>query len=198
MLNTIKRSLYLLFFTPTLMFGQVESKADSITSIQVIAQEMSTTGETFVKPTAQLSWTVGEVIVADFMPTPLGSRPTLYTGIQYYFVSTRSLVQSSVVDDNMLNVTEEEARLQENNFSSVALYPNPAIGHIYVDVQTDENESFEIAFIDLSGRIVLSKKIAGTTKEQIDVTEFEPGVYVVKIYNETTANITYNKVIINK
>ncbi|MDR2913572.1 MAG: T9SS type A sorting domain-containing protein [Tannerella sp.] len=65
---------------------------------------------------------------------------------------------------------------------SITLAPNPAKSYFYINgLKGDET----IQLIDLSGRLLYTQK-ANEDKEQISVTRFSPGTYLVRIIREHT------------
>lgn len=59
-----------------------------------------------------------------------------------------------------------------------SLYPNPGNGNFYLEGVFDENKNSVLHITDLSGRTVRETQlIAGTTKQNIDLTDLPDGVY---------------------
>jgi len=68
------------------------------------------------------------------------------------------------------------------------LYPNPNNGNFTIDIENIENATIEI--YNLSGQLIL-KEIVFKNVTQIDLKEYQKGLYIVKIISD-------NKVAIKK
>ena len=82
--------------------------------------------------------------------------------------------------------TEGALGINNNELQNVAIYPNPTKS--LLNINNAENASIEV--LDLLGRIVLTKSNI-SINEQLNVSEFNSGTYIIKISNN-------NKVVIDK
>jgi hypothetical protein len=73
--------------------------------------------------------------------------------------------------------------LNENEFltGEMEIFPNPTAGKINFGL-VNENATAEILVHDISGRVILSKRII--LKEGVDVSGLNPGIYFLKILSE--------------
>ena len=76
-----------------------------------------------------------------------------------------------------------------NNSAIFEVYPNPATDNI--NIVYDTKEAFQIKIIDMLGRTVYTNNInkIGFTNQQIDISNFEKGIYTIIIQTETIRNI---------
>jgi hypothetical protein len=75
----------------------------------------------------------------------------------------------------------EETSLFANELN---LYPNPTSNIINIDYSLNSNADVNITIYDLSGRIVDSQFASGSTgnnRKRIDVTELQPGLYILEL-----------------
>ncbi len=82
-----------------------------------------------------------------------------------------------LIDDVVVNVQGSNSGINENNASSIALYPNPTTG--ILNITAEDVNSVEV--YDITGRVVMMRGAENT----IDMSELEAGVYFV---NVATAN----------
>ena len=68
--------------------------------------------------------------------------------------------------------------------NSITLFPNPITGLLTVTSSQDLITRVEIC--DLVGRAVVSSLVEKENAVRMDVSELPDGVYIVKIYNETS------------
>lgn len=68
---------------------------------------------------------------------------------------------------------------RQSNFES-HLYPNPASNMLIIDFMTETKHPAAIQLLDVSGKIV-SEMISEKSKEIIDLTRVESGIYLVKV-----------------
>ena len=74
------------------------------------------------------------------------------------------------------------------------VYPNPAKGQLKVS-WTTENQPTEVALVDMTGRVLLNKKIKeNETTLVLDISKIIRGLYVLKI--ETKGRIKTAKILI--
>jgi len=82
----------------------------------------------------------------------------------------------------VLNITygPEPLNVMENVLSenSLLVFPNPAKDFIRIAIR--ENKPVMVELTDVSGRLVMQT----TTDKLIDISNFQPGVYVIKVYSE--------------
>lgn len=75
--------------------------------------------------------------------------------------------------------------VEENAFSQLLVYPNPAKTHVTIDfgpVSYDELQSTEVKVYDIMGRVVMTKR-ANNSQMQLDLSSFSNGTYILEIGN---------------
>ena len=119
---------------------------------------VGTSGAENANATAQLSWTLGEIVTA----TLSTSTETLTQGFQQtqlFLVSTRDL---------------------ENNLKIIA-YPNP-FGE-YIRIQKDTDEVLYLECIDVLGRVLHQEKLTNEV-QTINLSTLASAIYFAKITNK--------------
>ena len=66
----------------------------------------------------------------------------------------------------------DPAGVSEQGSSSVALWPNPVVNFLYLDVK----EGTSVSVFDMTGRMVKQERYEG----KIDVDDLAPGLYAIK------------------
>ena len=94
--------------------------------------------------------------------------------------------QSSIVVDECLG-------LEDNELSSVNVFPNPSSGNLVIDAGTDQLVS--ITVYDRLGKLVLSQEVEATSTN-IDLSFVADGVYTLRIV--TSAGVQHVPVVIKK
>ena len=76
--------------------------------------------------------------------------------------------------------------LQEIVFGNMDIYPNPTTGLVYIS-NSNSTEVFNFEIIDIQGKVVATENAAinGTELTEINFTDLEVGIYMIKVYNET-------------
>jgi len=82
--------------------------------------------------------------------------------------------------------------INEKEALNATIYPNPA--RDLLTIENPDAKDFIIQIFDLSGKIVLVKRINSTSI--IDISYIEPGIYLLKIIDEKN-NLKISKLIIN-
>lgn len=83
---------------------------------------------------------------------------------------------------------------QNSKVNGLGLYPNPAKNKLYVANISSELNNARIEFYDLAGKQIHSENL----KEQIDLSSFTKGIYLVKIKTQNNESVFVNKIIITE
>lgn len=77
-------------------------------------------------------------------------------------------------------------KLYEDNDINIRIFPNPATDYLTVEFGTTRSDKGIINLMDISGRIVYQKDVQRNKSytHTIDLSTFEKGIYIIKIYNE--------------
>ena len=94
----------------------------------------------------------------------------------WYSVDVDHVLQ--YVCDYVYDYSDVVTGVQTPEAQEVSLYPNPASDRIVLDGLADGEA--EVRIHDLSGRLVLTRRIAGPTA-LLDISSLAPGCYVVKV-----------------
>ena len=81
-----------------------------------------------------------------------------------------------------VGLTSDVADVVEAN-TSLNVYPNPASGHVYIDVNLSSRQDGEIKIFDVLGKQVYSHAFRALTAESVeaDLSELQSGVYMVSL-----------------
>jgi uncharacterized repeat protein (TIGR03803 family) len=81
--------------------------------------------------------------------------------------------------------------LSQNNMinTQISIFPNPSAGNITIDLNgKSEPKNTFVSIYDVQGNLIVQKPLI-QDKSEIDIHQFQSGVYIVKIsYNETLVN----------
>ena len=78
--------------------------------------------------------------------------------------------------------------LEENeNNTLFSVLPNPSNG--VFTVTTDKNDFYTLDVINILGEVISSKTIEGAINETIDISNFDAGIYLVKVTTSTSQNV---------
>ena len=91
---------------------------------------------------------------------------------------TANVIMEVLATCNYLN-------LQEVNFEGLELFPNPTTNVFYIS-NAGSNEVYNYELTDLNGKVIASQEAAinGTQTTEVNVEDFETGVYLIRIFNE--------------
>lgn len=77
--------------------------------------------------------------------------------------------------------------IEESNNDLFSVYPNPSNGVFTVTAANADNYTLEV--INVLGEVVSTKSIEGSINETLNMTNFNAGMYFVKVSNGTTQNV---------
>ncbi len=95
------------------------------------------------------------------------------------------------IDDITIESSNRNASVDNNKIS---VFPNPTNGIINI-INNYNSEQITLNIIDIKGEILLTKKLI-KNNNKIDISEFDEGIYIIKI--KTESNIIINKIIHQK
>ncbi|HRY34006.1 MAG TPA: T9SS type A sorting domain-containing protein [Bacteroidales bacterium] len=129
------------------------------------------------------------------------SRASLFSianEIPYYYgdaVYTARVMLDLHPDDLMLPYSSPYTANQQER-TSILVYPNPTFGNITITVSGEIPKSMEIRIYDIFGREVCNKRIENVQYEnQIPLQNLSTGCYICRVYIAGSA-LTYTKVVI--
>ena len=78
--------------------------------------------------------------------------------------------------------------LEENeNNTLFSVLPNPSNG-VFI-VTTDKNDFYTLDVVNVLGEVISSKTIEGAINETIDISNYDAGIYLVKVSTSTSQNV---------
>lgn len=86
---------------------------------------------------------------------------------------------------------EPTASVDEFNFDSFAMYPNPNNGSFNIKLQTNSSEDITVQVYDIRGRAIFNNSYASSSdfNQEINLNNAQSGVYLVKVGNGTQETI---------
>lgn len=129
--------------------------------------------------------------------TPLLSETTVF-----YVEDVNEINGVSCESDRVEVWAVVDTTLSANEFEvleNISIFPNPANQEVVIDFKNGIPFELQLDFIDITGRIVFSKKLPAESqqiKEIIPLTDFPSGVYVIRIHSNE--NRYLQKLIIQK
>ena len=141
-----------------------------LSGIAVHAQEVVTTAGSYGETASgSLSWTVGEPVIE----TITDGTNTLTQGFQ------QSKLTVTAINDLKVSGIE------------LSVYPNPTADYLVLsidDVKTNRRSSqLSLQLYDMNGKLLQNGKITGN-ETSIDMSNFIPGTYILKIFQEEDNN----------
>ena len=103
-------------------------------------------------------------------------------------MSSNNSTNNTIISVTVLNVNNNQATgilTYNTKNSTIKIYPNPANNKIIIDA----SDVFDVKLFD-----VLGKQITSTKENQIDVSNFNDGVYFIQV--QTKQNATTQKIIV--
>ncbi|MFT6502202.1 MAG: hypothetical protein ACJASQ_002327 [Crocinitomicaceae bacterium] len=134
------------------------------------AQEATTSGGGDATGVGSASYSIGQV----FTVTNSGVDGTVAPGVQQAY-EISSVVGVEEFDEISLGFN---------------VYPNPATNYLTLDVKDFAFSDLTYVLYDLSGRVLANKELSGN-KTTIDMMNFPPSTYFLKVSDETNIMKTF-------
>jgi len=96
----------------------------------------------------------------------------------------------SITDEELTGINNEEI------IPEMLIYPNPAKDYLYLDVTGKQAETIQLKIFNSSGALIHISTGKGIINEEIDVSGYNPGLYVVTTI--VNGKIITKKILINK
>lgn len=74
------------------------------------------------------------------------------------------------------------------------VYPNPATDLLNVEVPNPGNDVMKYELYDATGRVIMSVNLSGT-RNSIDMSKYEEGIYTLRITNLTTSEVIVKPIV---
>ena len=109
----------------------------------------------------------------------IGTQPSGY----WYYITSTPMIRMNLQDASLISINDKV-------FSGeLSVYPNPSNGKITLEMNKVSNDQYNVKISNLIGQTVYSinQEINGFFKEDIDITEFGKGTYLITISNSSTS-----------
>lgn len=153
-----------------LLFSFMMASVTSISAQQVIASS----GNSATAGTYTVAWTLGEPVIKTL------------TGTNY--ILTQGMHQTKLVVTNLQDLTLSG--------QEVKVFPNPTEGFLRIEVIQTGNEFFHYELSDITGRRLLLK-VMQAHSEEIDMSSYASGVYLLHVLNPNHEYVKTCKIIKN-
>jgi hypothetical protein len=87
-----------------------------------------------------------------------------------------------------------------SNGNVMSVRPNPASGHFFIDMSSDQAGSGVIRITDLTGRVVISQQVeleSGFNTFQVDISRLSKGMYAVTFNSESKQGFSARQLVVN-
>ena len=119
-------------------------------------------------------------------------------GILWYSFGTFKLTPRNNADiiNFSLPLVIVGAKEEVNNTINMKYYPNPASSNVTIEVKNAEGVNYEAFFYDLKGQLLKSESLRNTSNN-VNVSDFNNGIYIVRIMNNNEV-VGTTKLVISK
>jgi hypothetical protein len=141
-------------------------------SQSVQSQVIGSAGDHFETNEAQMAFTIGEVVTETFGAGDL--------------ILTQGFHQTNLM---VTSIEDLAAEFQ------LRVFPNPTVDLLSIDAQRSP-ESFSLELMDTAGRpLLLQRSMLNGTTHQINLSNYPPGIYLLRLRTEDRKNIQTFKIV---
>lgn len=108
----------------------------------------------------------------------------IYAADGTYTITLTATNSCGETSTKTLQVTVNVTSIDEEDLASISLYPNPTSGLTTLRIEGLGGSEASIHLMDLTGRVLVSKNVAGTSdgiEASLNLSKYAAGVYVVRI-----------------
>ena len=113
----------------------------------------------------------------------------------YYCKMTNNRFPGLILTTALTTALPPSELTDANSEADFGCYPNPTTGMLNISFDQDEMSESYIMIFNLQGNMLFSETIHGSTKSVVDLTEFQSGLYLMKVIAE---EISYEEKILKK
>jgi hypothetical protein len=156
------------------------------------------------------SWQIGDTIYVEQSWTIDISTLNInrLEGIVFIQDSTKKVLQAAQTRNlNVLTLPQypvsiehlEQAQAQGREIFDLNLYPNPAVDFTTLAFDAPLTQDYQFEVYDVQGRLLQRGKLnEGSQQQQIDVTDYAAGMYVVAIFDQQRTVLTRRKFVVSR
>ena len=109
-------------------------------------------------------------------------------GASLYFTADDQTVYTNGTAVAIRMALGDYVNLDESEYNTLfSVVPNPSNG--VFTVTTDKNDFYTLDVVNVLGEVISSKTIEGAMNETIDISNFDAGIYLVKVSTSTSQNV---------
>jgi hypothetical protein len=109
-------------------------------------------------------------------------------GASLYFTADDQTVYTNGTAVAVRMALGDYVNLDESEYNTLfSIVPNPSNG--VFTVTTDKNDFYTLDVVNVLGEVISSKTIEGAINETIDISNFDAGIYLVKVTTSTSQNV---------
>ncbi len=105
----------------------------------------------------------------------------------YFTFHHNSTDKEMIMLDNFLIVETNNMAINETELNGISIFPNPSNG--VFTVTSNEADIYTIEVMNVLGEVVSTKTIEGMINESFDMSNYNAGLYFVKVANGTSENV---------
>jgi len=135
---------------------------------------LPTSGDNFVGTNASLSWTLGEGVIETFNSNNL--------------ILTQGFQQSNL----LITLLSKNIKADVN----VSLFPNPTNDWLNIEIKDANEKKYDLQLYDIKGTLIESISLKNPVSK-INIEDYKPGVYTLKLSMQGTGKTNVYKVIKN-
>ncbi len=190
--NTVQGNKMIISFHPaTIGTGLISKDGAALKEFQIAG-----TNAVFYTATANIVGNTVEVSSPN-VATPAVVKYAYTAALQPNLMNKEGLPAAPFKTDtwnNTINISSVSTAVDEQNLQHQNIYPNPVKDILFVE-STDIINSVEV--LDVSGKMILKKNVENESKVELNINNFQPGIYLLKMLEKSGSEVN-RKFIITK
>ncbi len=130
----------------------------------------------------------GKIDYWDFASFSISNYPNELDTIRIRFIFASDSVHSNhggwIIDDFQIMGMYEG--IEESGYDQISskVYPNPASSGLFIEFDNLESKEYQFSIYDNLGRLIVAEDDISSNQTELDVSEYQPGIYYYKLLNE--------------
>lgn len=147
-----------------------------------------------IKVSGSFTMNIGDSVNIKITLLPEGIADSIGGNLQFNFPGTTFSRVGGTYSIKAGNIT---TAIKKIDTKTISIYPNPASNFVQIKGIENINQVKTLEVYNIIGRKLISKQISSTSDLNVNIQNYESGIYLIKLFDESK-NVSYTKTFVKK